>query len=459
MIEPFEEDGYIWEPGSEDRALTRLRFDPDRGTELTLVNAPWVADVGDRWDVLHGESLWGHPWSCFNVRCASTAGMMRTNTRSTCEALTLITGIHAREIADIVCSDLALSCHGMREWLTQGRRNRAGALLRPAGASDDLVGIASANAESVDLLFHVDKIKRVGRYHESSDVTAVLQLKSSKPLKLTYWLERWVTQICDLMVFGMRQPSAPISVSGTGAGHVGHNGVARDVKIHQVWHPSVSELPWTAYQGRALLPANAVEDLSEFISRWFNLQRELGDAAQFFFGTINDHDLPAVNRMLNLLAFGETYHRRKYDEPPLTPQEHDAFRDEMLDQLPSPQTRDIYASRLQHANAQSQRQRVRWLVARAATADPRLDDVKKALVNSLIETRNHLTHFDPPNEWVSNTPYGYAILAAGLEYVLEANILLDLGLSKEQVQESLSAGHGWDDPVPPLPADEAPGRQ
>jgi hypothetical protein len=277
-------------------------------------------------------------------------------------------------------------------------------------------------------------------------------------LKLTHWLERWVAQIQDLVVVGMRQPSATISVSGINAGDLGLNGLRHDVKIHQVWHPLVHDLLWTAYQGRALLPANAVDDIGELIARWFALHRDLGDAAQFLFGTINDRDLLAVNRMLNLLAFAETYHRRKYDEPPLTKEQHDTFRKDMLGQLPSQYERDVYGGRLQHANAQSQRQRVRWLVRRAATADPRLENVKKALVDSLIETRNHLTHFEPPNEWVSNTSYGYALLAAALEYVLEGNILLDLGLDEERVQECLAHGHGWDDPIPELPIDEAPGR-
>jgi hypothetical protein len=458
MSELFEDDGYIWPPGSDDRVSVRLRFNPAHGTELTLINAPWAEDVGCQWEVLHGESLWGQPWSFFGVRCTGVERGTTTNSRSTCEAQTLITGIHAHNQDEIEFSDLALRCHGMREWLTQGRKDRESALKRPENASDDLWGIVDATAEGVELLFHVSRVKSLNWYHERSEATALLQLKSPTPLKLTHWLERWVAQIQDLMVFGMRQPSATISVSGTHAGAIGINGLPHDVKIHQVWHPSVRDLPWTAYQGRTLLPANAVDDIGDLLERWFALQRELGDAAQFFFGTINDRDLPAVNRLLNLLAFAETYHRRKHNEPPLIAGQHETFCKEMLAGLPSEQEREVYAGRLQHANAQSQRQRVRWLITRAANADPRLDDVKKALVNSLIETRNHLTHFDPPNEWVSNTSYGYALLAAALEYVLEGNILLGLGLDDERVQECLAHGHGWDDPIPELPTDEAPGR-
>lgn len=72
MSEPFEEDGYVWEPGSDERAVAHLRFDPDHGTDLTLINAPWALEVGKPWDVLYGESLWGQPWSLFDVRCRSS---------------------------------------------------------------------------------------------------------------------------------------------------------------------------------------------------------------------------------------------------------------------------------------------------------------------------------------------------------------------------------------------------
>lgn len=317
--------------------------------------------------------------------------------------------------------------------------------------------MCQASAEGVELLFHVNAIKSGDWYRQHFEATAVLQLKSPTPLSLTQWLERWVTPIQDLMVFGMRQPSSTISLSGIHAGAVGPNGLPFDVKVHALWHPRVPDLLWAVYQGRAILPANAVDDIGELIAQWFALHRKLGNAAQLFFGTINDRDLPALNRMLNLLAFAETYHRRRFDEPPLAEAEHDALSKQMLAGLPSQRECDVYAGRLLHANAQSQRQRVRWLITRAASADSRLE-VKRALVDSLTETRNHLTHFDAPNEWVANTSYGYALLAAALEFVLEANILLDLGLTEEQVQHGLTQGHGWDDPIPQLPANGAPGR-
>ena len=252
MSEPFQEDGYVWEPGSEERAVAQLRFDPDHGTGLTLINAPWAVEVGKQWDVLHGESLWGQPWSLFDVGCRSS--QQAANSRSACEADTLITGIHADSESQIAFTDVALGCHGMREWLTQGRQGRDSALTRPADVGDDFWGMFQASAEGIELLFHVNAIKSGDRYRQHFETTAVLQLKSPTPLTLTQWLEQWVTQVQDLMVFGMRWPSSTVSLSGIRAGAVGPNGLPFDVKVHALWHPRVPELSWGVIRdGRSFL--------------------------------------------------------------------------------------------------------------------------------------------------------------------------------------------------------------
>jgi hypothetical protein len=110
MSEPIEEDGYVWELGSNDRASARLRFDPKHGTKLTLINAPWALEFRQQWDALHGESLWGVPWSLFGVASPGPQQMpgLTANTRSECTAVKLITGIHAAHEDEIAFSDLAL---------------------------------------------------------------------------------------------------------------------------------------------------------------------------------------------------------------------------------------------------------------------------------------------------------------------------------------------------------------
>ena len=66
---------------------------PDHGTDLTLINAPWALEVGKQWDVLYGESLWGQPWSLFDVRCRSSR--RAANSRVGVRGGEVVTGVHA----------------------------------------------------------------------------------------------------------------------------------------------------------------------------------------------------------------------------------------------------------------------------------------------------------------------------------------------------------------------------
>lgn len=460
MSKPYEEDGYLWEPGQEQgRASAHVAFDPGFGTRITIIDAKWAGDVASHWAVLHGESLWGQQWTLFEVRGqpAQKTPWRSDHSRTEASAWRLVTGGHFGTEEDIELTTLQLRCHGMREWLTQGRRDRASALHKPDDAPDDFWGSVRATAGGVRAVFSVAWVGGGDWYRHHKEANATLQLESDEPLSLSAWLHDWVTPTQDLLLFAMRHPTATISLSGHDARTASSESGPIHVEVLEAWTTLPTQM-WTAYMGRALLPANAVDNPSDLLGRWFTLREELGDAAQLFFATLNDRGLPSVNRLLNVLAFAESYHRRRHNEPPLTAEQHDACRAAMLGALASGKERDVYDSRLQHANAQSQRQRIRWLVKRAATADHRLLDLSKPLVSSLIETRNRLTHFEGDGPWVTTTVFGYSLLAAALEYVLEANLLLDLGLAAGVVAECLAEGHGWDDPLPELPHDEAPGR-
>lgn len=68
VSKPFEEDGFVWPPGDDQRSVAHVRSDPKLGTDITLINAAWSvsADTG-HWPVLHGESLWAAPWTLLDV--------------------------------------------------------------------------------------------------------------------------------------------------------------------------------------------------------------------------------------------------------------------------------------------------------------------------------------------------------------------------------------------------------
>lgn len=80
-----------------------------------------------------------------------------------------------------------------------------------------------------------------------------------------------------------------------------------------------------------------------------------------------------------------------------------------------------------------------------------------AELRSAATTGLNRVYRDGESQWVTTTPFGHSVLPATLEYVIEANILRDLGLDEESVGRCLRTGHGWDDPIPELPGRRSTG--
>ena len=331
MTKSLDEDGFVWQPGSEQRSLARLRFDPEQGIDIVLLNADWSVgeDVG-YWPTLHGESLWGTPWTLFEVRRSRYAGAggHTGNSRTECDASTLFVGVHAKSEDDVELGLLQVRLRGLREWLTATRPARPSPLARPETADESLHGMLWTTVGDTELDFTVVAPSASGRRGAlPSELMASVQVHAQEPLSLSQWLDRWLVPLRNLLVFATREQSVIESLRGVDAD-------GNDVVVYETWRPMVQERP-SAFHQRDLLPAAAVGDVGEFLRRWLALHEELGAATQFLFGTLNDRDLPAVNRLLNMLAFAETYHRSKHDEPPLSVDEDAAFRKAMLSQLPT----------------------------------------------------------------------------------------------------------------------------
>src|SRR5437763_14381 len=98
------------------------------------------------------------------------------------------------------------------------------------------------------------------------------------------------------------------------------------------------------------------------------------------------------SRLLLLTACAEGYHRVLHDDPPFEPEAHKELVKDMIAALPEDDdTRDHYRQRLHFANSQSQRERIRWLIERAAEADDRLQGQARAVTRQLVAWRNSQT--------------------------------------------------------------------
>jgi hypothetical protein len=184
------------------------------------------------------------------------------------------------------------------------------------------------------------------------------------------------------------------------------------------------------------MPLSALGDLAPaVIARWFEFRNELGGPANLLFATLNKKNVSLEDDVLNLLSVAEGYHRRMFDEPPFSDDDHEEILS-LVRGLPDEARRDHYLARLRYANEQSQKRRVGALFERAQNVLPEAEGWRRKQLQALIDTRNFLTHWGEPSDNVLGDWELWAALNR-LRAVLEINLYLDIGLEGETIARVL----------------------
>jgi ApeA N-terminal domain 1 len=403
------------------------------------MGADWLAgeQADQAWPSLQGESFAGVPLTLLDA-----VGREREFTdrrgRAEISAATLVAGTHISSAQELRLGRVAFSLRGLREWLSGGW-SRIEPNLK-VGANDPTVRILNFTIDDADLQFTSEVQKSGGRYRSVEERHAGVSITVPERLSLPQWQERWITPLRDLMIFANRERSVLTGLSGFTESDTRYGAV----RIFERQETAIdTETNFTFYQ-RDLLPAGII-DTATLIAAWVDLHSRLGASTAFLFGTLNASRLPVENEFLNLMAFAEAYHRVLHDEPPLDAEDHSAYRASMLAALPDvEETRGLYDRDLVHSNRQSQRERMRWFVLRAAM-DDWADDLGEEIVVRCVATRNWLTHWGKKTKKVAENG-DLALLNRQLLFVIESNLLSDLGLGDEAVTRCLALGYVWDYP-------------
>ncbi len=366
----------------------------------------------------------------------------------------LIVGAEAETEDDIRLAFVRVSFRGLREWLIGSTPDTSTPLplVRSAPAGED-----APEAERVDewvrsLTFDIEGVQvqaivdrsasSVSAFRTVYETSSWLQLQAEEPLTLSEWRRLWIEPLRDLVLFGTREQTVILSLSGHGP--VG----SQEISVYGAPDVSIEPPDHVEYHQRDLLPAGIWEadGFEDLVTSWRRLYHRLGAVAQALFEVLNTVDLAPLTRLLRLTSCAEGYHRALHDDPPFSDDEHAHMLTDMIEALPEDRAiRSHYRDRLRHANNQSQRRRIRWLIEQATTVDGRLERQAGKLTSRLVDWRNDHTHL--PSEITVPPRDDLLLLNAVLTYVLEANILMDLGLD-ENVHYCLAHGHVWDDPIP-----------
>jgi hypothetical protein len=455
-------DGWFWFPPARERAFGTIEIRP-RDLRLTLRDSARPQEEWRELAVIHGESLDGKELTILGAFVTGRHDYL--NYGHNIERYrfnALLIGAHVLDEAELVFNRGVVHLRGLREWMSASWQGRAPYAFQQLVAApprglrqrftawrerrrddsdpDSLPHPLEVSLPGATLKFAYER--RVGgpRFEQQTiyDASAVVELDT--PLQLDRWREEWVRPLLDLLVFATREQVVverfDAIVFDNRLAEAVHPAIRRAAPDHvwarreiEVVRPQVVEVRERGIRSyeHMLLPLGALgEDAPAKITRYFEVYRALGRSAAFFFVVLNARTIHEENRLLNLMAYAEGYHRTFHDEPPLADAVHERLKGDMLASIDK-QYRRVYEAPLKYANQQTQRQRLKFLIGHAAAAVSTLADHKNAFRDALVETRNQYTHQGEGGPNVIDDADLYDYVERFIE-VLEVNLLLDLGV-------------------------------
>lgn len=423
-----------WLPDRTERLKGDLQFDRLEGARLRLRGD--FADLPPRaWSrpVLLGVDSDGTPLTLLNPfwvqRPPPIAGLTAAHVahiETVVQSMAVLRGAHVRTPGAFLIHEATVQLAGLRELCLRPPIPMRGISTGFVGDGDNgpLERTVEMAGGSLRFVYRVDTASVASGEVSKPDVE--VQIRPDRALEFENFETDWLLPLQDLVIFAVREPTYIDSISvhlGSGTGK--HERAALLMPL-----PGLNAEPRYEYK-HPLVPFAALGDQANgFIEAWWELEGKLGSKATSVLTSAWGSRMFLDNRLLNEMSFAESYHRIIHDKPPISDDEHDRYVEAMLATVADAGHRKHYKARLRYAAAQGQRQRLKWLIRRASGVLPELPDLKPRLADRLVDTRNALTHLDetdtPP---LTDEPLYRAIEL--LEITIQANVLLDLGLSSD----------------------------
>lgn len=443
-------EGRFWLPGDKYRGYGRIEFDLVEGVRVHLVDTnltDWATEGTPGpgpIEVLHGETLGGTPLTLFGV--FPTSWRMEGLPPRGGDVIDgfvdhVVKGQHFDDPADVVATGFSSRLHGLRELLTGGKIDggplhpRLPSEAEPVPPADTLTVRVMEGVELLLVAAHQPSISRGAR---QSDMVASAQWDLDEPWPISRIEKDLVGVLQDFILFATRRQSYVLSLATFG------EDPRTSLAVWRQAHPR----PREERDVYALaLNLGHVDKPAETVAAWFDLRRRVGPVWGLFFAALDRPESLLEDRLLGLLAFAEGYHRAIHDEAPLTAAEEKAARKAIKEALADSPAKEVFMTAIGHANSQTQRDRLLFLISRALEVVGEWWYVEEGILAArLIHTRNWLVHWGSRGKHTIDDTGEMVELLRGLIIVLYVNILFDLGLDHDGCRRVIGSGWRLDGP-------------
>lgn len=440
--EDGEVEGWFRFAGQVEECYGKLTHTRDHGSSVHLFDCPledglrgpvfpsdrlFVRTLGDESLTVAGLKL-GH-WSTAGIGNGWVLDLF---------AEEVIVGSHVESDDLIERRGFVATMYGLDDMLAGGLTDWS--WLNPKKELDGRVSSETGEHRTIELtdecrlmLRTGTGLKRTSRHEQVFRTTATMQVDVDAPRDIAELEREYLEPMRELASFCVRRPASVRSLSF-------FDEEPRNFQIVRRFWPQIPLGQKQPY--RLTLNLAQVAEPEEVVARWFALRREVGPVWSLFFSTIDGREQFLENRFLNLMAFCEGYHRAIRDRPPLEAEQAEAAIVAINEALAdSPAAKEVFVPRLQHANSQSQRARLLELAEAACSVIDAWSFSPKPATRGMVDTRNWMTHWGSRTSCTRAEPDDLFEFCRQLEVIIYVTIMKDLGLTDDEVAESI--GDGW----------------
>jgi hypothetical protein len=184
------------------------------------------------------------------------------------------------------------------------------------------------------------------------------------------------------------------------------------------------------------------EELQGVLESWLRVSEELDTVCNLFFGIQYIPKMYSKQKFLYVVQAIETYHRRRFANNVLPKDAHKARIREILEHTVE-EHREWLKEQLNYSNEPRLRQRVKEILDMLEDTVSALITDKDAFAKKVVNTRNYYTHYDPHLKDKAAQGSKLYALTEQLSYLLQACLLVELGIPKQKCAELLIRNQGY----------------
>jgi len=174
------------------------------------------------------------------------------------------------------------------------------------------------------------------------------------------------------------------------------------------------------------------EDSERIVNNWFDAYDKIAPALNLYFSTKTGAHKYLESQFLALAQGLETYHRRTSNKKRIEEAVFKELTENLIKQCPE-KHKEWLSGRLKHGNEVNLRGRIK-IIIEPFKEFLGTDKEREKLINTIVDTRNYLTHYDNSLESKAASDKDLLSLCLKMEAIFQIHLLQVLGFTQTQIK-------------------------